>query len=107
MKSSSAAALEEVFDNVLNENRSIKEMRHRLAAVEKSQDEMLSRMHKLGIGQEEMRDQIDFLVELVTPVAKKIEKIQDFEQTLKTHADNINVTKTVLQKHIKDKNAHK
>ena len=63
--------------------------------------------HRQGIMMEELRDNVNLIVEGISPLLKKSESMEELTEKLDENNDQIAIVETSLKSHFKNKNKNK
>ena len=63
--------------------------------------------HRQGIMMEELRDNVNLIVEGISPLLKKSESMEELTEKLDKNNDQIAIVETSLKSHFKNKNKNK
>ena len=85
----------------------VSELKTDVAVLKTDMTEVKDGMHRQGIMMEDMRDNINVIVEGISPLLRKSESLDELDEKLEENNDQITIVKTTLKSHIENKDIHR
>lgn len=89
-----------LIDEGIDNNQSIRGLKTAMTEVKVEQ-------HRQGIMLEELRDNVNLIVEGLSPLLQKSESMEAIGERLEENSDEISVVKTALKSHINNADIHR
>jgi chromosome segregation ATPase len=97
----------ELVDKGIENNKTILSLKTDVSELKTDVRSLKEEQHRQGILLEDMSDNINLLVEAVSPLLKKSEDMGDLNEKVEDSQDQISIVKTTLKSHIQNKKLHK
>ena len=96
-----------LVDEGISSNKTILTLKTDVAGLKTDMLNVKEEQHRQGIMMEELRDNVNLIVEGISPLLKKSESMEELTEKLDKNNDQIAIVETSLKSHIKNKNIHR